>query len=416
MSDDSTRVMSAAGMPDRTMIVPPGGAAATQMPFNGPEDAFRTQMGGTTTCPVCQTVTPLTETYCGECGYVMSASAPASVELPSEEAPAAELVEPDGRRHRLHRGVNTVGRQGTDVLLTEGTISRNHAQITLEGERITVEDLGSSNGTKVGDLRIGPNQPTVATPGTPIKFGSLILTLVAGTGEAAATVMGGESSLPPVTAGDRTMISLPSSEPIPNLESPVPDPAPVPAGAVALLQKIEGPGADIPLSPGVTSVGRRAGNTLVISTDAYLSGRHAELMADASGASLTDVGSTNGTKVNGQKLTPQQPQILVENDVVELGQTQYRFQPLPPEPQPVSEPDFEDEQTMQLWRKLPRSENQMPSETSAAEEQTISSSHPDPSPPKEGPPPAHEGAGSEPASRTTSASPLPEPPSEERPR
>lgn len=354
MSDDSTRVMPAGapvGLSDRTMVVPPGGIGATQMPAGGPADAFRTQMGGTTTCPVCQSVTPLMETYCGECGYLLTAAAPESMEFPSEEPPAAELIEPDGRRHRLRQGVNTVGRQGTDVLLAEGTVSRNHARITIEGDRITVEDLGSSNGTKVGDLRIGPNQPTLASPGAPIKFGNLILSLVVGSGEAAATIMGGEAAIPPavggdqtligtpVVAGDRTIVGLPTSRAA-SEAAPVVASAPVavPADAAALLKKIEGPGDDIPLLEGVTSLGRRPENTIVIGTDAYLSGRHAEFKVDATGVFLTDVGSTNGTKLNGQKLTPQQPQILVEGDVVELGQTQYRFTPLAPEPLAEAEP------------------------------------------------------------------------------
>ena len=41
---------------------------------------------------------------------------------------------------------------------------------------VTVEDLGSSNGTKVGDQRLAPNQPVAATNGTPINSNERRLT------------------------------------------------------------------------------------------------------------------------------------------------------------------------------------------------------------------------------------------------
>ena len=172
------------GTPDRTMVVPNGGATM-QMPAGGAtvmgNDPMRTQMGGVATCPVCRTNTPAMETYCGECGFLLASAVGEEVVPPTEEAPVAELVDiADGRRFRLKPGVNTVGRMGTDVLILDSTVSRNHATITVEGDTFTIEDLGSSNGTKVGDTRIGANQPKVAKPGTPLKFGNWRVTLEAG--------------------------------------------------------------------------------------------------------------------------------------------------------------------------------------------------------------------------------------------
>src|SRR5262245_37260776 len=57
-----------------------------------------------------------------------------------------------------------------DVVLDDSMVSRRHARIRLEGKRIVVEDLGSTNGTEVGgkplqgariaeageEIRIGP--------------------------------------------------------------------------------------------------------------------------------------------------------------------------------------------------------------------------------------------------------------------
>src|SRR5207253_1382044 len=111
-----------------------------QMP--GQADALRTQMGGTTTCPVCKSTTPLMEAYCGDCGFLLTSTPVEEAAPPAEETPVAELVDSQsGRRYRLRNGVNTLGRQGTDILVNEGTVSRNHANITVENGKITVEDL-----------------------------------------------------------------------------------------------------------------------------------------------------------------------------------------------------------------------------------------------------------------------------------
>src|SRR5437763_17153368 len=133
MSDvDSTRVMGTPGTPpaDRTMVAPAGGAGATmQMPAGG-FDPMRTQMGATTTCPVCRSTTPAMESYCGDCGYLLSSVPEADLVVPAEEAPAAELVDLETqRRYLLRTGSNTVGRQGTDILINDGTVSRVHARI-----------------------------------------------------------------------------------------------------------------------------------------------------------------------------------------------------------------------------------------------------------------------------------------------
>ena len=344
MSDDSTRMMpTGVGGGSATLM----GGATQQMPAAGIGDAFRTQMGGTAVCPVCSSTTPLMETYCGECGFLMSSTPAESLEIPTEEAPVGELIAlDDGRKYRLRAGVNTVGRQGTDVLLNEGTISRVHAKITIENGSVTVEDMGSSNGTKVGDLRIGANQPTNAAPGTVLKFGSWQARLEVGAGgsaERTVMVANGEQTQMPSTIGssidDRTLVGLPaeavgaeaafSSGVAPGSAAAVTDSEEVSQGtdveeAAALLVPSEGPSPQITIPQGTITIGRKPGNTIIL-PDAYISGRHADIITDANGTYLIDVGSSNGTFVNGQKLAPQERQLLLEGDSVKLGQTEYTF-------------------------------------------------------------------------------------------
>jgi DNA-binding winged helix-turn-helix (wHTH) protein len=84
------------------------------------------------------------------------------------------LIAPS-RQITLAPGENVVGRDpGTAVRLDSPGVSRRHACILLEGDRVTLEDLGSKNGTHVrGDL---VTSPTVLEDGDEIRFGSISVT------------------------------------------------------------------------------------------------------------------------------------------------------------------------------------------------------------------------------------------------
>jgi DNA-binding winged helix-turn-helix (wHTH) protein len=56
------------------------------------------------------------------------------------------------RRFALQDGVNVIGRDpDTDVTIDVAGVSRRHAQIVVSDGSATIEDLGSKNGTLVGD-------------------------------------------------------------------------------------------------------------------------------------------------------------------------------------------------------------------------------------------------------------------------
>lgn len=68
---------------------------------------------------------------------------------------------------------------------------------------------------------------------------------------------------------------------------------------------------------GVT-LGRSAGVDVVVD-DVYVSDEHAQILPDDGGWSLRDLGSTNGTYLNGAKVT--RPTPLAVGDEVRLGKT-----------------------------------------------------------------------------------------------
>jgi pSer/pThr/pTyr-binding forkhead associated (FHA) protein len=81
-----------------------------------------------------------------------------------------------GERAELEHAPILIGR-GTDaaIRLDDDYVSTRHARIAASGDQWFVEDLGSTNGTYVGTVRI--TQPTTITLGTQVRIGKTILEL-----------------------------------------------------------------------------------------------------------------------------------------------------------------------------------------------------------------------------------------------
>jgi DNA-binding winged helix-turn-helix (wHTH) protein len=55
----------------------------------------------------------------------------------------------------LRQGENLIGRDPKDAIsLNAPEVSRQHARLVVDGDRVTLEDLGSKNGTFLGTVRI----------------------------------------------------------------------------------------------------------------------------------------------------------------------------------------------------------------------------------------------------------------------
>jgi hypothetical protein len=79
------------------------------------------------------------------------------------------------------------------------------------------------------------------------------------------------------------------------------------------------------LTKDVTTVGRPDGVVqnypdIEIDLDDGVSRRHAEIRFDGEGYTITDVGSTNGTLLNGAPLTPHQSVVLQAGDKIRVGE------------------------------------------------------------------------------------------------
>jgi len=60
------------------------------------------------------------------------------------------------------------------VWIDSTSVSRRHARITIDGDRVTLEDLNSKNGTRVGGRQI--KAPVTLTDGDEVRFGSATVT------------------------------------------------------------------------------------------------------------------------------------------------------------------------------------------------------------------------------------------------
>jgi len=77
-------------------------------------------------------------------------------------------------------------------------------------------------------------------------------------------------------------------------------------------------GLSAELSAGVVMIGRGADCQLILDDD-YVSTRHARVVSTPNGIYVEDLGSTNGTYVNGQRITA--PTTITLADTVRIGKT-----------------------------------------------------------------------------------------------
>ena len=78
------------------------------------------------------------------------------------------------------------------------------------------------------------------------------------------------------------------------------------------------------LKDGETTVGRSTRSSIVLKSDDYASGQHAQLTRHGGLLYVEDLGSTNGTFVNGRKTVGATP--VRDGDTVRIGSTTFRYE------------------------------------------------------------------------------------------
>ena len=93
---------------------------------------------------------------------------------------------------------------------------------------------------------------------------------------------------------------------------------------VVVASAVLEPGEEYELSAAPLTIGRGGQNDVQIEADEFASARHVRIEPRRDGVWVNDLGSTNGTFVNGVRVD--RPRKLVNGDVVRAGETELRFE------------------------------------------------------------------------------------------
>ena len=81
-----------------------------------------------------------------------------------------------GQSFRLNQSPMTVGRDpASHIFISDDTVSWHHALLKQEDMKWFIRDVGSSNGTRINDKRLEPNQPHSLNAGDKLQFGDMLL-------------------------------------------------------------------------------------------------------------------------------------------------------------------------------------------------------------------------------------------------
>lgn len=109
---------------------------------------------------------------------------------------------------------------------------------------------------------------------------------------------------------------------------------PAPAGPSAYLEVLRGPdeGRQLPIQGAMFTIGRQQGSGIDYATTGFrnVSGQHCRIIQSGGGYKVIDLGSSNGTYLNGQKLQPNAEYPISSHSVIQLGKdenssVQFRF-------------------------------------------------------------------------------------------
>lgn len=165
----------------------------------------------------------------------------------------AETVEVAGERFVLGRDPSA------DLTLDDGEASREHAAIRVDADgKVTIEDLGSLNGTYVNGQKIAA--PTALNGGEEIRIGTTVLD---------ATVPAAEAATQPGAPVPTTPGSPQPPEPPPPPAEQPPAAAPPPSGPAAAAPP---PGGQPAQSPAYQAAGANGGRTAPASRRGLLIG------------------------------------------------------------------------------------------------------------------------------------------------
>jgi pSer/pThr/pTyr-binding forkhead associated (FHA) protein len=243
----------------------------------------------------------------------------------------------DGREYAIGgSGQLSLGRDAaSDVVVSGSEVSRHHAQIRSEAEGYILVDL-SVNGTYINGQRMGKTHllaraDVIRIGNDEFRFYADVAPFppnsnpAAKPGPANPTTPPADPGAPPSGAAARlsdTIHGIPSPEPQQRITPTSPEAAPL---ASLLFRSGDLKGRRLPIKVPVVNIGRGDYNDVVIA-DPSVSTMHAKLQRREAVWMLTDLGSTNGTFVEGERLQGETP--LSPGTTLRFGDISALFEPL----------------------------------------------------------------------------------------
>ena len=236
----------------------------------------------------------------------------------------------DGREYTVGSGSLSLGRDASaDVVVAGQDVSRHHAEIRSEPDGYVLVDL-SVNGTYVNGERIGKRHVLARADVIRIGNDEFRFYADAGSEPAASSPEAPAHPAPAAPGASQRLSDTMHGLPVPAANSelqkrntpPSPEAAPL---ASFLFRSGELKGRRLPIKVPVVNIGRGDYNDVVIA-DPSVSTMHAKLQRRDSIWILTDLGSTNGTYVEGERLTGEAP--LGPGTTLKFGDVAALFEPL----------------------------------------------------------------------------------------
>jgi pSer/pThr/pTyr-binding forkhead associated (FHA) protein len=159
---------------------------------------------------------------------------------------------------------STIGREGCDITVSDPDVSRRHAELAVAEGQLSIEDLGSTNGTFVNGERI--DQPRRLNDGDEVRIGATVWILrdPASATHVMQTVSAGEASSTPSQATTVHPVpeTAPAAPPLSRGDVPRPEFAP---SAIRRIVPVDVPTAFTPESQAGRkgSAATRAGATVL---------------------------------------------------------------------------------------------------------------------------------------------------------
>lgn len=103
-------------------------------------------------------------------GYAFNVDLVPDAESVTEQRDVRAWLVGEVSRIPLYSGENVLGRDDGVTMVDDATVSRRHALLVVDGDGVSIEDLGSRNGTWLGDQQVTGRAPV--REGETIRLGS----------------------------------------------------------------------------------------------------------------------------------------------------------------------------------------------------------------------------------------------------